>query len=219
MGYHYAPPFSHLVKERGICMFKFFKRANIKQKIDCVIVGLGNPGEKYKNTRHNAGFIAIDHIIRERHIHSKKIKFSSEIYETTLENKRILLVKPQTYMNLSGDAIVQIINFHKIHIENFIIIVDDIALPVGKLRIKRKGSAGGHNGLKDIINKVGSDQITRVKIGVGAKPGKWNLADWVTSEFSATERQQIDIASQKVHKALSLIVENKIDEAMNKFNS
>lgn len=200
-------------------MFKFFKAANIKQKIDCVIVGLGNPGEKYKNTRHNAGFIAVDHMIKKRNINSKKIKFSSEVYETTLENKRILLVKPQTYMNLSGDAIVQIGNFYKINIENFIIIVDDIALPVGKLRIKRKGSSGGHNGLKDIINKIGSDQFTRIKIGVGAKPDKWNLADWVTSEFSSTERQQIDIASQKVHNALSLIIENKIDEAMNKFNS
>ena len=200
-------------------MFKFLKKANIKQKIDYVIVGLGNPGEKYKNTRHNAGFIAVDHMIKERNIHSKKIKFSSEVYETTLENKRILLVKPQTYMNLSGDAIVQISNFYKINIENFIIIVDDIALPVGKLRIKRKGSSGGHNGLKDIINKIGSDQFTRIKIGVGAKPNKWNLADWVTSEFSSTERQQIDIASQKVHNALSLIIENKIDEAMNKFNS
>ena len=200
-------------------MFKFLKKANIKQKIDYVIVGLGNPGEKYKNTRHNAGFIAVDHMIKERNIHSKKIKFSSEVYETTLENKRILLVKPQTYMNLSGDAIVQISNFYKINIENFIIIVDDIALPVGKLRIKRKGSSGGHNGLKDIINKIGSDQFTRIKIGVGAKPNKWNLADRVTSEFSSTERQQIDIASQKVHNALSLIIENKIDEAMNKFNS
>lgn len=200
-------------------MFKFLKKANIKQKTDYVIVGLGNPGEKYKNTRHNAGFIAVDHMIRERNIHSKKIKFSSEVYETTLEKKRILLVKPQTYMNLSGDAIVQIVNFYKINIENFIIIVDDIALPVGKLRIKRKGSSGGHNGLKDIINKIGSDQFTRIKIGVGAKPDKWNLADWVTSEFSSTERQQIDIASQKVHNALSLIIENKIDEAMNKFNS
>ncbi len=200
-------------------MFKFFKKSNIKQKIDYVVVGLGNPGKKYKNTRHNAGFIAVDHMINERNIHSKKIKFSSEVYETTLENKRILLVKPQTYMNLSGDAIVQIVNFYKINIENFIIIVDDIALPVGKLRIKRKGSAGGHNGLKDIISKVGSDQFTRIKIGVGAKPDKWNLADWVTSEFSSTERQQVDIASQKVHNALSLIVENKIDEAMNNFNS
>lgn len=200
-------------------MFNFFKKANIKQKIDCVIVGLGNPGENYKNTRHNAGFIAIDHIIKDRNIHSKKIKFKSEVYETTLEDKRVLLVKPQTYMNLSGDAIVQIVNFYKINIEKFIIIVDDISLPVGKLRIKRKGSAGGHNGLKDIINKVGSNQFTRIKIGVGAKPEKWNLANWITSDFSLTERQQIDIASQKVHKAVSLIVENKINEAMNKFNS
>ncbi len=200
-------------------MFNFLKKANIKQKIDYVIVGLGNPGEKYKNTRHNAGFIAIDNIIKEENIPSKKIKFSSEVCETTLEKKRILLVKPQTYMNLSGEAIVQIVNFYKISIENFIIIVDDIALPVGKLRIKRKGSAGGHNGLKDIINKIGSDQFTRIKIGVGAKPDKWNLANWVTSEFSSTERQQIDIASQKLYKAVSLIVENKIDEAMNNFNS
>lgn len=200
-------------------MFNFFKKAKNKQNIDYVIVGLGNPGAKYKNTRHNAGFIAIDHIVTELNINSKKIKFNAEIYESTIGDKRVLLVKPQTYMNLSSDAVVQLINFYKITMKKLIVIVDDISLPVGKLRIRKKGSAGGHNGLKDIIEKTGSDQFTRIKIGVGAKPDKWNLADWVTSEFSHSDRAQIDLVAQKVYISLALIIDGKIDEAMNKFNS
>lgn len=200
-------------------MFNLLKKSKNEQKINYVVVGLGNPGNKYKNTRHNAGFIAIDHLIQAFGAHSKKIKFSSEIYEATIENKRVLLVKPQTYMNLSGDAIVQIANFHKINIENFIIIVDDIALSVGKMRIRRKGSAGGHNGLKDIISKAGSEQFVRIKIGIGAKPDKWDLANWVTSEFSTPERQQIDKVAQSIPTVVSLIITKKIDEAMCKFNS
>lgn len=200
-------------------MFNFLKKAKNKQNIDYVIVGLGNPGAKYKNTRHNAGFIAIDHIVKELNLHAKKIKFNSEVYNATIGDKRVLLVKPQTYMNLSGDAVVQIVNFYKIAIEKLIVIVDDISLLVGKLRIRKKGSAGGHNGLKDIINKIGSDQFTRIKIGVGAKPDKRNLADWVTSEFSHSDRAQIDASTQKVYHAISLIIDGKTDEAMNKFNS
>lgn len=200
-------------------MFNFFKKAKNNPNIDYVIVGLGNPGEKYKNTRHNAGFIAIDHIINELNLRAKKIKFNSEIYDATIGDKRVLLVKPQTYMNLSGDAVVQLVKFYKITLKKLIVIVDDISLPVGKLRIRKKGSSGGHNGLKDIINKIGSDQITRIRIGVGGTPDKWNLANWVTSEFSPSDRDQIDVTTKKVYHALSLIIDGKTDKAMNKFNS
>ncbi len=207
------------INKEVLTMFNFFKKVNHKQKIDYVIVGLGNPGDKYKNTRHNAGFIAIDHIIKEHNVSNKKVKFKSEIFEATLENQRVLLVKPQTYMNLSGDAVIQLANFYKIPAEKFIVIVDDISLPVGKIRIRRKGSAGGHNGLKDIIFKTGTEQFTRIKIGVGAKPEKWDLADWVLSDFTSSERPLLDNAMQKAHSALSLIVNDKIDDAMNKLNS
>ena len=115
-----------------------------------MVVGLGNPGDKYRNTRHNAGFMAIDYILKEKNIHSKKVKHHAEIFETTIAQKRVLLVKPLTYMNLSGDAVEEISSYYKIPCENIIIVVDDISLPAGKLRIRRKGSAGGHNGLKDI---------------------------------------------------------------------
>ena len=196
-------------------MFNFFQ----KSKINFVVVGLGNPGDKYKNTRHNAGFLTMDYILKEKNVCSKKVKHHAEIFETTIAQSRVLLVKPLTYMNLSGDAVEEIINYRKIPIENTIVIADDISLPIGKLRIRRKGSAGGHNGLKDIIYKTGSDTFPRIKIGVGSKPNNWNLADWVLSEFSPTEREKIDFAIKNAYQALELIVSHKIDDAMNKFNS
>lgn len=196
-------------------MFKIFQ----KSKIDFAIVGLGNPGKKYENTRHNAGFLALDYILKEKNISTKKVKHQAEIFETTIANQRVLLIKPLTYMNLSGDAVEEIISYYKIPIEHVIVISDDISLAPGALRIRRKGSAGGHNGLKDIICKTGSDAFPRIKIGVGAKPEKWNLADWVLSEFTTTERKNIDHALENVSNALELIVCGKIDDAMSKFNS
>lgn len=200
-------------------MFNFFSKFKNKQNIDYVLVGLGNPGSKYKNTRHNAGFIAIDHIISTQYITNSRVKFNAKVCETTIGSKRVLLVKPQTYMNLSGDTVAQVANFHKIQMEKFVIISDDISLPVGKMRIRKKGSAGGHNGLKDIILKTGSEQFLRVKIGVGAKPEKWNLSDWVLSEFSPQERPLLDAVVQNTQTAIEMIISNKVDEAMNKFNS
>lgn len=196
-------------------MFNILKR----KKIEFIIVGLGNPGDKYKKTRHNVGFIAIDHIIKEKNIATKKLKHQAEIFTTTLANHRVLLVKPQTFMNLSGNSVEEIINYYKIPIVNVIVISDDISLPIGKLRIKRKGSDGGHNGLKDIIFKTGFDTFPRIKIGVGAKPVKWNLANWVLSEFTDSEFEKINAAVKNTYKALELIVSSDIDSAMNKFNS
>lgn len=196
-------------------MFSFFQ----KQKIKFAVVGLGNPGDKYKNTRHNAGFLAIDSLINEKNISSKKIKHQAEIFETSIAENRVLLVKPLTYMNLSGDAVEEIINYYKISIENTIVIADDISLSPGKIRIRRKGSAGGHNGLKDIIFKTGFDTFPRIKIGVGSKPDNWVLADWVLSKFSEPERKKIDFATKNSCQAVELIIDGKIDEAMNNFNS
>lgn len=196
-------------------MFKIFN----KSKPEFLIVGLGNPGNKYKNTRHNAGFMAIDQIVSEKGITVKKVRHHAEVFETSFANNRVLMAKPQTFMNLSGDAVEEIINYYKIPIENVIVVADDVSLPPGKLRIRRKGSAGGHNGLKDIIFKTGCDTFPRIKIGIGAKPPKWDLANWVLSEFSAAEREKIDIAIKNVSLALDLIVGGDIDGAMNKFNS
>lgn len=196
-------------------MFKIFQ----KSKIKFVIVGLGNPGDKYKNTRHNAGFLTIDYILKEKNVCSKKVKHHAEIFETAIAQSRVLLVKPLTCMNLSGDAVEEIINYHKTPIENTLVIADDISLPVGNLRIRRKGSAGGHNGLKDIIFKTGADTFPRIKIGVGSKPNNWNLADWVLSEFTSDEHEKLDSAIKNAYSAIDLIISGKIDEAMNKFNS
>lgn len=196
-------------------MFNLFQ----KSKINFMVVGLGNPGDKYRNTRHNAGFMAIDYILKEKNIRSKKIKHHAETFETVIAQKRVLLVKPLTYMNLSGGAVEEISSYYKISAENTLVIVDDIFLPAGNLRIRRKGSAGGHNGLKDIIFKMGTDAFPRIKIGVNSKPNNWNLADWVLSEFSNDERKKIDSAIKNAYQALELILNDKIDDAMNKFNS
>ncbi len=196
-------------------MFKIFN----KSKPEFLVVGLGNPGDKYKNTRHNAGFMAIDHIIKEKGVAAKRARHHAEIFETSFADNRVLLVKPQTFMNLSGDAVEEIVSYHKIPIENVIVIVDDISLPLGKLRIRKKGSAGGHNGLKDIIFKTGCDTFPRMKIGIGAKPPKWDLAKWVLSEFSAAEREKIDVVIKNISLALELMIGGDIEGAMNKFNS
>lgn len=196
-------------------MFKFFK----KSKIEFVVAGLGNPGPKYENTRHNAGFIAIDYIVKQKNISNKKLKHHAEIFEADFAGHRVLLVKPLTFMNLSGDAIENILNYYKISAENLIVISDDISLPVGKLRIRRKGSAGGHNGLKDIIFKTGCDTFVRIKLGIGEKPKDWDLAKWVLSNFSEKEKEELNLAVKNTYKALELIVCKNIDAAMNKFNS
>ncbi len=196
-------------------MFKFLK----KSQIEFVVAGLGNPGPKYENTRHNAGFIAIDYIVKQKNISNKKLKHRAEIFEADFAGHRVLLVKPLTFMNLSGDAIENILNYYKVSAENLIVISDDIFLPVGNLRIRRKGSAGGHNGLKDIIFKTGCDTFVRIKLGIGEKPKGWDLAKWVLSNFSEKEKEELNLAVKNTYKALELIVCKNIDAAMNKFNS
>ena len=189
-------------------------------KPEWLIVGLGNPGMQYENTRHNAGFMAIDHAAKETGASVTKYKFKGHVGETTIGGKRCILLKPQTYMNNSGEAVVAAMNFYKLDIDHVIVMFDDISLDPGKLRIRRKGSAGGHNGIKSIIELTGSDEFPRIKLGVGAKPHKsMDLADWVLSKFKPQELEQMSHSAANAYECLKLMVNDKTDEAMNQFNA
>ena len=184
-----------------------------------IIAGLGNPDRKYENTRHNAGFIALDHIAEKYGVNIDRLKYKSYCTTVTTDSGKVLLMKPQTYMNNSGQALVEAMNFYKIPPENCVIIFDDISLDVGRLRIRRKGSDGGQKGMRSIIYLSGHDTFPRIRIGTGAKPEGRELADWVLSRFTDSERRLIDEASEKACLAAELIISGDIDKAMNKFNS
>lgn len=187
--------------------------------ISYIVAGLGNPGDKYKLTRHNAGFLAIDFICQEFGGQPYKSKFDCLYSQVIIDGKKILLLKPQTFMNNSGHAIAKAVCFYKIPIENVIIIFDDISLPPGKLRIKRKGSDGGHNGIKDIIALLGNSNFPRIKLGIGNKPNpKYNLADWVLSKFNENDLNSLNPAIKNASSALELIINGQIDKAMNLYN-
>ena len=189
-------------------------------KITWIIAGLGNPGMTYANTRHNAGFMALDQLAKSNSIDVKTMRFKSDCGDGNVGGERWLLMKPATFMNLSGEAISQAAAFYKIPPERIVIMYDDISLPPGKLRIRRKGSAGGHNGMKSIIALLGTDEFPRVRIGVGAKPNPdYDLADWVLSKFTEDDMKNLTPALENAAKAAELIVQGKIDEAMNKFST
>ncbi len=188
-------------------------------KIEYVIVGLGNPGLQYENTRHNAGFMAIDKLASSLGIKIDKMKFKGLYADTSVNGVRCLLLKPTTYMNNSGESVVQALDFYKLSPENLIVIYDDISLEPGKLRIRRKGSHGGHNGMRSIIDLLGSDEFSRVKVGVGKKPHPdYNLADWVLGHFSSDDAALMNTSVENASEAVKLLVQGKTDEAMNKFN-
>ncbi len=185
-----------------------------------LIAGLGNPGPKYEYTRHNAGFLCIDLLAQQLGVKIDRIKFKSIVADVAIEGRRCLLMKPQTFMNNSGEAVRDAANFYKIPPEHVIILFDDISLPPGKLRIRRKGSDGGHNGIKSIIYLLNSDQFPRVKLGVGAKPHPdYDLADWVLSPFQKDELPRMKEAMEKACEAVRLIVQDDMDHAMNLYNS
>lgn len=193
---------------------------NTNSKPDYIVVGLGNPDTKYLNTRHNAGFMAIDMISKEYNVQVNRIKFKSLCGNAIIGDKNCLLMKPTTYMNNSGQAVQEAMNFYKVPIENVIVIYDDISLEPSKLRIRRKGSDGGHNGIKSIIYLTGEDTFPRIKLGVGKKPHPdYNLADWVLSNFNPNELELMKTSCSNAVRCVELIVQNKIDEAMNKYNS
>ena len=188
--------------------------------VEYIIIGLGNIGTQYEGTRHNAGFMVIDNIAKKYNVDVKKLKFKSLCGDVTISEKRCLLMKPSTFMNNSGEALVEAMNFHKVPIENVIVIYDDISLEPSFLRIRRKGTDGGHNGIKSIIYLTGKDNFPRVKIGVGKKPNpNYNLADWVLSTFKREEFELIQQALDKATSCIELMVSGKINDAMNKYNS
>jgi len=185
-----------------------------------LIVGLGNPGQKYKFPRHNAGFLCMDLLAQQLGVKIDRIKFKSVVADVAIEGSRCILMKPQTFMNNSGEAVRDAANFYKIPPEHIIILFDDISLPPGKLRIRRKGSDGGHNGIKSILYLLGSDQFPRIKLGVGAKPRPdYDLADWVLSTFQKDELSRMKEAMEKACEAVPLLVREETDRAMNLYNS
>ena len=193
-----------------------FKRDNAE---NWLIVGLGNPGREYAHTRHNAGFRCLDLIAEELHCKVDKLKFQGLYNQVSYNGKKLFLLKPQTYMNLSGRSVVQLSAYFNIPPQRIIVLFDDISLPPGRLRIRGNGSAGGHNGIKSIIQELGSQDFPRVKIGVGAKPHPdYDLADWVLSGFSAKEEKDLKVALDNGDKAALAIIDAGVSEAANRYN-
>lgn len=187
--------------------------------VEFIVVGLGNPGKQYENTRHNAGFLALDYIAGEKNIKVNKLRFKALCGDGMLAGKRVLLMKPSTFMNNSGEAVRDAMRFYKIPMERVIVISDDVALDVGQMRIRRSGSDGGQKGLRSIITLTGRDDFPRIRIGVGKKPyPQMELSDWVLSRFSKEDAKQLAPLLENTLTAVELLVQGKIDEAMNKFN-
>lgn len=181
-----------------------------------LIVGLGNPGKQYEQTRHNIGFDVIDYMANKYNIDVNREKFKGICGEGFIENKKVILLKPLTYMNLSGESIRELANFYKLEDDEIIVVYDDISLDIGRLRIREKGSAGGHNGIKSIIQNLGGDKFPRVKVGVGQP--KDNLVNHVLGKFSKEDREHIEKVIPVVSDAIVEIVKNDAKESMNKFN-
>lgn len=188
--------------------------------VEYIICGLGNPGTQYEGTRHNIGFMTIDTLCDKYKLDCKKLRFKSLTCDAMISGKRCLIMKPTTFMNNSGEAVTEAMSFYKIPPERTIIVFDDISLEPGKLRIRRKGSDGGHNGIKSIIYLSGSDMFPRIKMGVGAKPHPdYNLADWVLGHFKKEQAEALETVMDNAVSSIELMVGGKMNEAMNKFNS
>ena len=184
-----------------------------------LIVGLGNPGREYEKTRHNAGFRAIDLLADSLSCKIDRMKFQGLYTQVNYKGKKLFLLKPQTYMNLSGRSVLQLSAYFNIPPQRIIVLFDDISLEPGRLRVRANGSAGGHNGIKSIIQEVGSQEFPRVKIGVGAKPHPdYELADWVLSTFSSLEEKALAVSLENSAKAALTIIEQGVPEAANRFN-
>ncbi len=190
-----------------------------KQQESWLIVGLGNPGREYEKSRHNAGFWALDALAAKLGCKVDKLKFQGLYCQTSYNGKKLFLLKPQTYMNLSGRSVLQLSAFFHVPPQRIIVLFDDISLDPGRLRVRSDGSAGGHNGIKSIIQELGSQEFPRVKIGVGAKPHPdFDLADWVLSSFSALEEKALEPALQRAGEAALAVIDHGVPEAANRFN-
>ena len=190
-----------------------------KSKYDYLIVGLGNPGDKYEKTRHNVGFRIIDKIADKYNAKTFKNKFEALYADCDIDGKTVMLLKPLTYMNNSGRAVSEAVRFYKIPTDNILVIFDDISMAAGRLRIRANGSHGGHNGLKDIIELLGTDNIARIKVGMGEKPhADYDLADWVLSVPSKEDTLLIEKAEDSAAQAVKVILKSGLSVAMNRFN-
>lgn len=184
-----------------------------------IIVGLGNPKKEYENTRHNIGFDVIDKIAEQEKISVLEKKHKAIIGKGYVAGQKCILAKPQTYMNLSGESVRELVDYYKVdETEELIVISDDISLDVGQLRIRKKGSAGGHNGLKNIISHLGHEQFIRIKMGVGEKPKGYDLADYVLGHFTRDERAVMDNAAERAADAIRMMITADVDAAMNEYN-
>ena len=184
-----------------------------------IIVGLGNPTPEYEGTRHNVGFEVIDALARKYNIDVDMKKHRAYIGKGMIEGQKVILAKPLTYMNLSGESVRALVDYYKVDPESELLVVyDDISLAPGQIRIRKKGSAGGHNGIKSIINHLGTQNFQRIKVGVGEKPKNWDLADYVLGTFSREDRELVDDALERAGKAAELIVQGEVDRAMNEYN-
>ncbi|NCC14851.1 MAG: aminoacyl-tRNA hydrolase [Clostridia bacterium] len=183
-----------------------------------VIAGLGNPGPKYEGSKHNIGFDVLDRLAKKYNIKIDKFKHKALIGDGMIQGKRVLLVKPQTFMNLSGESIREIVNFYKIAQDHFVVIYDDTSLPVSGVRIREKGSHGGHNGIRNIIAQMGTDEFWRIKVGIGEKPNGWDLADYVLARFDKDDLPMIEQGADKAMQAAELILSHGIMDAMNRIN-
>lgn len=193
--------------------------APVSGPVEYIIAGLGNPGKEYEYTRHNAGFLFLDVLCNRYGFRTDRLKFKSLCGEVMISSRRCLVMRPQTFMNLSGDAVAEAAFFYKIPPERVIVIFDDISLPFGTLRIRRKGSAGGHNGIKSIIWRLNSDQFPRMKIGVGDREDRDDdLKDYVLGQFNKAQMNELKELMENSIGALELMVDGNIDEAMNRYS-
>ena len=197
-------------------MLKFFQKSG---SVKYIVVFLGNPGAKYNGTRHNVGFMTGDKCEKDTGASITRMRFKALCGECTVNGEKVLLMKPQTFMNLSGEAVREAVKFYKVESENVIVISDDITLDVGKLRIRTKGSAGGHNGLKNIIACLGTENFPRIKIGVGKPPHPdYDIIDWVLGSFKNQDAIDIDASCSRAWEAVKSYITEGADKAMNKFN-
>ena len=187
--------------------------------VDWLLVCLGNPGDQYENTRHNVGFMVADELAERHNIPVQRLKFRALTNTVTVGDRKVLLMKPVTYMNLSGEAVHEAAAFYKIPPEHILVISDEVALAPGKLRVRRSGSAGGHNGLKNIIAHLGTDQFPRIRVGVGApQHPEHEMVDWVIGGFTPAERKVVDEAVGRAVDAALCVIESGVQEAQNRFN-
>lgn len=182
-----------------------------------VIVGLGNPGRKYAQTRHNMGFITVDHLAEKMNVKINKLKFKALVGEMRLSGHKVLLVKPQTFMNLSGESLREVVNFYKVDHDKLLLIYDDLDIETGSIRIRKKGSAGTHNGMRSVIRQLGFDDFPRIRIGIGSN-GRTDIIDYVTGGFTGEEAGPLEKAVEQACSAVECYIEEGIEKAMNRYN-